>query len=1548
MIINRKDTPVPSMHRANLPPSLNLRGAPTNAFYKESLPPTPPHRIRTSTREGRVAKVHKPRPTPRKDFMEGLTDGIQSNARGAGGNERPPNHERISHDLSLTEDPRHSVVDNMLLSLNPDQPRLISPPSSKPPRSAGSQGSSTKSLRHRGHLPSSSSAPDNTCTIDNSPSRFSTHFNRGRRSHSSTNFQSTLDRIDSVRPSEDHGPTRPSNPSIVQPFGTADRSSVPKTRAGRKSSKSSGSSSVDLGRMVGAAQWQHTPHRRSSSFDHDGLRSDYTFPTPPAQTKPNAGLIRYPSSEIAPTPTIPSGPSNRDPFPAIPARAPYHTQQAAFLQHKGSHDSMTAHKLKKIRAEGADKTLMRTGRSQSPEKARGSHQIPATQSSTNSRLESQVDGGAVSLARGLSEPLLSLRQHAGPSRERPGFFRRVFGSSRNTANSTNELRPSQLQPLRHSVRADSLASLAPSHTLQVQSSGEDGIPPSAQRVHPTVAKKPSSLFRRRKKSVSELERASGPSQLPPHIGPNNPLQPSLSLRQVMDPFLHGPSTMRSEPRALRELGPQDSNFPKLSAINQRPALRHAHSSQGSLQEAHKASTAPDLRESSTSRIRENLHAGSKVKSDDNQLHPPTDSYLHDNSSSEDRAADAHPLSAPGQDGTMASNGTANRSPVDDAYNRDQDPRLRGRKSFPSDRTPTRSGRSTPSAQRNANSTSAGHRHTQKDVDSQGWLPAVHSTLPERKSSLPGSTTRKPSLASSTTRKPSLPGSTTGSDRVWLQPNNSDENLHQSSGVSQPVNDVQEVSPLSKNGSAASMVGKQGPGKEAKIDEMEPAAAAPQNEPPTPLINGCEPTADDRELASRIYHGDESLVEKAKAAAWLGDEGLERARVRRAFMDRFEWQNMNILVALRDFCARILLKGETQQVDRLLDALSSRWCACNPSHGFKATDVVHTICYSLLLLNTDLHMAEIEAKMTRAQFIRNTMPTIRRVVADAAPDAFENRRCSTFPATAIWAESPTTEQPKEPLLPTVRNSTEGKRSFEAQRPLYRLSRRPSDQTPQACFSNSVLTPLDYDTPVDDCGPLVKAPFRGKTSTWEVQIEIVLKNFYNSIRQQRLPMHMTEAKEPAIETLVPANTLSAMAGSMLRRTPSMLSKAGSEQLSFRGRAAEQRFGTGRWTSKSRQRPRLYPASTVGSSRTSFEEPQSSAWSPAGSSTWSKYSFGRTQTSMSVESFGSSFPEGEYQQSIGFANALSQAIIREEAGNFDAAEETVRAVPLLEDESLELAGAPWAKEGILKHKHHRDAIDKKSKDKNWVESFAVIEKGYMRLFSFSMNAKSMRQKTRSQKLTGGVVGGGNWMDSAEALDQFSLRQTLASALPPPGPSRNRPHVWALSLPTGAVHFFQVGTPEIVKEFVTTANYWSARLSKEPLIGGVSNIEYGWSGSIINTALSQSDTAPAVTTHTGSRSSLQNSIRTSLDQGSSRPKLPGDKVTINDWTPPPQSMVASVLMEVDQLTALTTYVTNVEDELQRHNELRPAMLLAVRLLCFHPALTDTAPLASSHPTIP
>ena len=113
---------------------------------------------------------------------------------------------------------------------------------------------------------------------------------------------------------------------------------------------------------------------------------------------------------------------------------------------------------------------------------------------------------------------------------------------------------------------------------------------------------------------------------------------------------------------------------------------------------------------------------------------------------------------------------------------------------------------------------------------------------------------------------------------------------------------------------------------------------------------------------------------------------------------------------------------------------------------------------------------------------------------------------------------------------------------------------------------------------------------------------------------------------------------------------------------------------------------------------------------------------------------------------------------------------------------------------------------------------------------------------------------------------------------------------------------------------------------MGGVSNIEYGWGENVINTALIRPDANPSHHGHMP-RPSMASSLRSSMDHatGTVKARLPGDKVSLTDWSPPTSSMMASNLMEVDQLRALSNYVKNIEEELARHNELRAPMLIAV-----------------------
>lgn len=59
------------------------------------------------------------------------------------------------------------------------------------------------------------------------------------------------------------------------------------------------------------------------------------------------------------------------------------------------------------------------------------------------------------------------------------------------------------------------------------------------------------------------------------------------------------------------------------------------------------------------------------------------------------------------------------------------------------------------------------------------------------------------------------------------------------------------------------------------------------------------------------------------------------------MEMFDFQGINILSTLRVFCGRVVFKGETQQVDRIITSISRRWCECNTTHGFKSAGMFYS-------------------------------------------------------------------------------------------------------------------------------------------------------------------------------------------------------------------------------------------------------------------------------------------------------------------------------------------------------------------------------------------------------------------------------------------------------------------------------------------------------------------------------------------------------------------------------------------------------------------------------
>ncbi|KAK2014339.1 Sec7 domain-containing protein [Colletotrichum eremochloae] len=1421
---------------------------------------------------------------------------------------------RDSHDLSLSPRnvTRDSLMANMLISLDQfnmggpvfgpfgaGSPGRLDEPSQQYQYDTDGDGFATSipGGRANGHSYSYSSDFD-----ADDASRISS---RGRRSNSSSNFQPALHRISSMRE-----PLRsPSGPSRQM-----------HSRGGKGSTKSSSSNSIDAGyvQVLSSTRWASGFGGRSSSFDY-GHRSPALQATQQqyqlqlqqqqqSQSQQAGGApwhIEFSNNffadddddyDAAPTPTVPGGP-RRQVSPRTPSATgipqslvaapgslvvePIEPLPAA-LERKRSNlsviSSSTNHRKPENKANSSSYEEMPPLPMSVPVSEPSAISSPAPSSTPAFEIDSAPAphvgyGKTKEAVHGVQVPT----QAASQTKEKPGFFRRVFGSKNNTVSNTSDTQSSTIVTSPASVdgpdQRSGSKSLHTANQMKPSGSATSRDTSSSHSQHHVLQKKPSSFFRRRKKSVSADEVPPMPAAATLEPPPLPPIQlavakdklsakpepsPISSLRRVMNPYLKGSPVTPNTP-----LTPQSA--PPLQTLNPEMAFDPTPASRDDATDEQPRSFSPDYEPSPNARIRE-VRPGSREDDDSHYDHerrtdtptrpppePPMSAEKRNNSfldiDGSDNEADI--LSKLGnslkkETGSRSARTNKDLSPPRRSASDRRDKTLRGR---------------------NNDKLAA----AQTDSDEEGNRPALI---------LPIEGTRSVSRASGSTTteyKSAKSGAPSPSVRIDASQNNSPK-VH---------------------------------------GTFESMGAKPLDEPD--FVVG-DPTEDDRQKAQKIFDGNEDFIRKEKAAAWMGEEGPIRQRTLQAYMELYDFTNKSILQSLRLVCERLVFRAETQQVDRILVAFSKRWCDCNTNHGFKASDVIHTICYSIMLLNTDLHLADIEQKMTRSQFVKNTMTTITQAVAESAPDAFER---------------PT-------ILPGKSNNALGgddsRASIEERFTSRRLSFRPPPKHEVDGSGDSH----------DECGPLVKAPFDGSMRAWEAQVEIVLKEIYASIRDERLPLFGADPSK----NLAPNSHGGLSVIGMLKRTPSVLSKAPSEsQASMRGRIAENgRAHSSRWNSKSRSRPRMGNPG-FSSSRTSFED-GNSVWSPTlSSATWSKLSLGRTQTSMSVDSLSSSFRGGDYQQSIGFANALSQAVIRddESACSKEPSVMSVELKPahLLEDESLELAGPPWIKEGMVIHKHHLDGIDKKAKDRHWNEVFAVIQRGQMSIFSFGTN-KSLGRKTRGRHASKGpaIVGGGNWQENATNLGTFSLRQTLASTLPPPGYSRARPHVWALSLPTGAVHLFQVGTPEIGKEFVTTANYWSARLSTHPLVGGISNIEYGWSDAIINNALVAAINEQTVGPTTGRqrsnsrpqsgtinpRPSMSSFRSGSLDQGSGGPygsgsrghKLPGDRIHIAEWAPPTQSMRPSNLPEEEQLESLLAYVKGIEEELQAHNQLRSPMLLA------------------------
>ena len=154
---------------------------------------------------------------------------------------------------------------------------------------------------------------------------------------------------------------------------------------------------------------------------------------------------------------------------------------------------------------------------------------------------------------------------------------------------------------------------------------------------------------------------------------------------------------------------------------------------------------------------------------------------------------------------------------------------------------------------------------------------------------------------------------------------------------------------------------------------------------TPFISTINPLIyyilnEDKEKISQITYDDYKSFEMARflrtnikeiirdrAGDYLCSGKPFNIKVLTHFINSFDFEQINILEAMRKLFMELPLSGEAQAIDRVVQIFGEKFHRENPK-DLKNPDHCYYLSFALLQLNTDLHRDEVKKKMTLEEFI----------------------------------------------------------------------------------------------------------------------------------------------------------------------------------------------------------------------------------------------------------------------------------------------------------------------------------------------------------------------------------------------------------------------------------------------------------------------------------------------------------------------------------------------------------------------------------------------------
>lgn len=129
-----------------------------------------------------------------------------------------------------------------------------------------------------------------------------------------------------------------------------------------------------------------------------------------------------------------------------------------------------------------------------------------------------------------------------------------------------------------------------------------------------------------------------------------------------------------------------------------------------------------------------------------------------------------------------------------------------------------------------------------------------------------------------------------------------------------------------------------------------------------------------EQIAALFIEEKATINLERVGQYLGAQ--ENSKVLNAFANKMNFQDKKFIDSLQNYLAAFDLPGEAQQIDRLLEAFATKYSKDNPHSNLANKDFAFIIAFATIMLNTDLHNASVQRRMSPEQFKKSVEDCIK--------------------------------------------------------------------------------------------------------------------------------------------------------------------------------------------------------------------------------------------------------------------------------------------------------------------------------------------------------------------------------------------------------------------------------------------------------------------------------------------------------------------------------------------------------------------------------------------